>query len=347
MRLDGASADGGAPTGAPAAATFVLAASATAGKRAVTRWAGAGAGPALHVTEEDLYDVEEWCAAWTRMGHGRAWGMDGHGASTGMGHGQMGHAAGESMERGAWAHDLCTSWAPAARVHTTPTRVHTTPARFTLSRPPHHAPTPTTRRPLHFTAFHATRSAAIHIELFDTPIGGAPYGCVVLPAPTNAAKSVVSGLARVVRAGDALRGTLQARDRFGNERWAGGDRVRLMVLRTPRTATVAGASNPARAHPPATPPPATPPAGSRAEMVAEIEAGGGSEAAPSHHAFTPRAGGSDAGERGDSHRGAAAPLSPPRSARRIVLDSQVKPLLACTCHAHAMRMPCTCTAHRP
>ena len=36
--------------------------------------------------------------------------------------------------------------------------------------------------PLHFTAYHATRAAAVHIELFGTPIAGAPYPCVVLPA---------------------------------------------------------------------------------------------------------------------------------------------------------------------
>ena len=53
----------------------------------------------------------------------------------------------------------------------------------------------------------------------------------VLPAATNAAKSLVRGLERFARAGDALRFSLRTRDRFGNERWSGGDGVRLMLLR--------------------------------------------------------------------------------------------------------------------
>ena len=85
--------------------------------------------------------------------------------------------------------------------------------------------------PLHFTSFHATRSAAVHVELFGVPIGGAPYACTVLPAATNAAKSVVRGLERFVRAGDALSFSLRTRDRFGNDRWSGGDGVRIMLLR--------------------------------------------------------------------------------------------------------------------
>ena len=84
--------------------------------------------------------------------------------------------------------------------------------------------------PLHFTAFHASRAAAVHIELFNVPICGGPFPCCVLPAATNAAKSIVSGLARLVRAGEPNTFLLRTRDRFGNDRWSGGDSVRVLLL---------------------------------------------------------------------------------------------------------------------
>jgi len=85
---------------------------------------------------------------------------------------------------------------------------------------------------LHFTCFHASRSAALHVDLFGTPVGGAPYACTVLPAATHAARTVVSGLLRSVRAGEPMRGSLRLHDRFGNARWSGGDVVRMLLLRT-------------------------------------------------------------------------------------------------------------------
>ena len=80
-----------------------------------------------------------------------------------------------------------------------------------------------------FTCYHATRAAAIHVELYGVPVGGAPFPLQVLPSATFAAKSVVTGLARVIRAGGALRFGLQARDRYGNDRWDGGDAVRVLL----------------------------------------------------------------------------------------------------------------------
>ena len=66
----------------------------------------------------------------------------------------------------------------------------------------------------------------LHVELFGTPIAGAPYPCTVMPAPTNAAKSVVSGLLGLVKAGEPMCFQLRTRDRYGNFRWSGGDLVR-------------------------------------------------------------------------------------------------------------------------
>ena len=101
--------------------------------------------------------------------------------------------------------------------------------------------------PLHFTSFHATRAAAVHIELFGVPIGGAPFPCTVIPAATNAPKSVVTGLVQSVRAGEPLRFSLQARDRFGNVRWGGGDLVRLMLLRDSTPGGSLGGAAPTKA----------------------------------------------------------------------------------------------------
>lgn len=88
------------------------------------------------------------------------------------------------------------------------------------------------RRILHYTSVHATRSAAVHIELFGRPIGGAPFACTVLPAATCAAKSAVTGLLPHIRAGTPMQVALATCDRFGNPRWGGGDSVRVLLLRS-------------------------------------------------------------------------------------------------------------------
>ena len=54
----------------------------------------------------------------------------------------------------------------------------------------------------------------------------------MLPAATHAAKTTVSGMVRVLKAGESTSAKLRVHDRFGNARWSGGDLVRLMVLQT-------------------------------------------------------------------------------------------------------------------
>ena len=55
---------------------------------------------------------------------------------------------------------------------------------------------------LHFTCTRATRSAAVHVELFGTPIGGAPYACTVLPGSTLPSKTTVSYSSVLMNADD-------------------------------------------------------------------------------------------------------------------------------------------------
>jgi len=55
---------------------------------------------------------------------------------------------------------------------------------------------------LHFTCTQATRSAAVHVELFGTPIGGAPYACTVLPGTTLPSKTTVSYSSVLMNADD-------------------------------------------------------------------------------------------------------------------------------------------------